>query len=341
MTYDTLADLLISKGVKFAYSLDGGGSAETVIGNRQINPIYENAEGRPVPTVLYFTLDGYPDVPSPYMFTVIKGAFDCNQLVYNYGFTTRACLNPNMFVVGSDMTINVTVPNGYYCGVSTFKSEYDNPDFYVTEGITEYHTGEVVMVSDFGWKVGSFSLDMGDADVIGFNFKRSDNGTITTDDITAITNGFFFEIGNSNVESNGVTVPNTGWVCGHSTSAVNVDGIYKGSIYSGNTRAAYVSNTGDVSLLYDYKPSTYYPVLIPDGCTYVSVNCQGYTFGVNEYKLVDGVWIRVKDSGWLSADKGDYIFQSETEAITVNVKVGSAGSEVITSVPDTVTVKFY
>ena len=62
---------------------------------------------------------------------------------------------------------------------------------------------------------------------------------------------------------------------------------------------------------------------------------------VNEYKLVDGVWIRVKDSGWLSADKGDYIFQSETEAIAVNVKVGSAGSEVITSVPDTVTVKFY
>lgn len=54
MTYDTLADLLISKGVKFAYSLDGGGSCETVIGNRQINPIYEGTEGRAVPTVIYF-----------------------------------------------------------------------------------------------------------------------------------------------------------------------------------------------------------------------------------------------------------------------------------------------
>jgi exopolysaccharide biosynthesis protein len=54
MTYDTLADLLISKGVKFAYSLDGGGSAETVIGNRQINPIYEGTAGRAVPTVIYF-----------------------------------------------------------------------------------------------------------------------------------------------------------------------------------------------------------------------------------------------------------------------------------------------
>lgn len=54
LTYADLAELLISKGVKFAYSLDGGGSAETVIGNRQINPIFEGAAGRSVPTVIYF-----------------------------------------------------------------------------------------------------------------------------------------------------------------------------------------------------------------------------------------------------------------------------------------------
>lgn len=56
MTYATLAKLLISKGVKFAYSLDGGGSAETVIGNRQVNPIFEGTEGRNVPTVIYFDI---------------------------------------------------------------------------------------------------------------------------------------------------------------------------------------------------------------------------------------------------------------------------------------------
>lgn len=54
VTYEALANLLISKGVKFAYSLDGGGSAETVIGVRQINPIYEGTTGRAVPTVIYF-----------------------------------------------------------------------------------------------------------------------------------------------------------------------------------------------------------------------------------------------------------------------------------------------
>lgn len=57
MTYDTLAELLISRGVKFAYSLDGGGSCETVIGQRQINPIYEGTAGRAVPTVIYFDVE--------------------------------------------------------------------------------------------------------------------------------------------------------------------------------------------------------------------------------------------------------------------------------------------
>lgn len=54
MTYDEIADILIAKGVEFAYVLDGGGSSETVIGNRQINAIYENETGRTVPTVIYF-----------------------------------------------------------------------------------------------------------------------------------------------------------------------------------------------------------------------------------------------------------------------------------------------
>lgn len=57
MTYDSLADLLISRGVKFAYSLDGGGSCETVLGQRQINPIYEGSAGRAVPTVIYFEVE--------------------------------------------------------------------------------------------------------------------------------------------------------------------------------------------------------------------------------------------------------------------------------------------
>lgn len=54
LTYEALAQIFIDHGVKFAYSLDGGGSAQTVIGKRQLNPIYEGTVGRKVPTVISF-----------------------------------------------------------------------------------------------------------------------------------------------------------------------------------------------------------------------------------------------------------------------------------------------
>lgn len=54
LTYEALAQIFIDHGVKFAYSLDGGGSAQTVIGKRQLNPIYEGTTGRKVPTVISF-----------------------------------------------------------------------------------------------------------------------------------------------------------------------------------------------------------------------------------------------------------------------------------------------
>lgn len=57
MTYEECAQILVDHGVKFAYSLDGGGSAETVIKKRQINPLYNGVNGRSVPSVIYFTTD--------------------------------------------------------------------------------------------------------------------------------------------------------------------------------------------------------------------------------------------------------------------------------------------
>lgn len=41
-------------GLKFAYNLDGGGSTETMLGNKHINSIYENVTGRIVPTFIVF-----------------------------------------------------------------------------------------------------------------------------------------------------------------------------------------------------------------------------------------------------------------------------------------------
>lgn len=41
-------------GLKFAFNLDGGGSVETVMSDRQFNIIYEGTYGRPVPNYIVF-----------------------------------------------------------------------------------------------------------------------------------------------------------------------------------------------------------------------------------------------------------------------------------------------
>lgn len=46
--------IMLSLGVRFAYNLDGGGSAETVVGDQQLNTIYEGTTGRIVPTYIVF-----------------------------------------------------------------------------------------------------------------------------------------------------------------------------------------------------------------------------------------------------------------------------------------------
>lgn len=46
--------LLISKNIKFAYNLDGGGSTETVVGKKQLNTIYEGTTGRKVCSFIVF-----------------------------------------------------------------------------------------------------------------------------------------------------------------------------------------------------------------------------------------------------------------------------------------------
>jgi exopolysaccharide biosynthesis protein len=57
LSYEECARILVEHGVKFAYSLDGGGSAATVIKRRQISPIYQGISGRNVPSVIYFTAE--------------------------------------------------------------------------------------------------------------------------------------------------------------------------------------------------------------------------------------------------------------------------------------------
>ncbi len=53
-TITEVQNLCLSMNLDFAMAVDGGGSTETVIGNEQINTIYENTTGRIVPTFIVF-----------------------------------------------------------------------------------------------------------------------------------------------------------------------------------------------------------------------------------------------------------------------------------------------
>ena len=53
-TFKQMQRLCKQYGVKFAYMLDGGGSAQTVVGEKQLNHIYENTTGRVMPTYIVF-----------------------------------------------------------------------------------------------------------------------------------------------------------------------------------------------------------------------------------------------------------------------------------------------
>lgn len=53
-TFKQMQRLCKQYGVKFAYMLDGGGSAQTVVGDKPLNHIYENTYGRVMPTYIVF-----------------------------------------------------------------------------------------------------------------------------------------------------------------------------------------------------------------------------------------------------------------------------------------------
>lgn len=53
-TVAQIKSLCHTLGIKDAFLLDGGGSMETVVGERQLNPFYDNTYGRVVPTYIVF-----------------------------------------------------------------------------------------------------------------------------------------------------------------------------------------------------------------------------------------------------------------------------------------------
>ena len=198
MTYDELADLLISKGVKFAYALDGGGSAETVIGQRQINLIYEGTEGRAVPTVIYFGVGQaleHEDNSIYWAHNVSSFGITNNKVVLNSGYPNRISAYQKSgeypFHLGGDTGLNEAYPVKIPTGATAVVVSV--PDGLM-HGVIFYKCGgETTLISDIGWKSGEITYDLSNyatSTHFTVNVKSNDNGDISTVDTNAFSVSF-------------------------------------------------------------------------------------------------------------------------------------------------------
>lgn len=65
ITPERCTEICQELGLKFAYNLDGGGSTQTVIGDKTLNTIYEGTDGRLVPAFIVFNGTDQFAIPEP------------------------------------------------------------------------------------------------------------------------------------------------------------------------------------------------------------------------------------------------------------------------------------
>ena len=213
---------------------------------------------------------------------------------------------------------------------------------YVAYSVWDYDpsSNTYTKVQDPGWKQGGHSANfVAKANrYLSVVSKYDNTGNQYPVEPTALTVTFGATSGDE-IEPNEVWLPG----CSSSTvtSSNNTAVIYNNN----NARATYVAQSGAVGLQYfdntNYSDSPYYPVLIPAGATKVTAVCEGFTWGIAYLKLVNGKWTRTADPGWQTLGGSTHeITDGTAEAVFINLKKGTAGTESITSVPDTVTITF-
>jgi hypothetical protein len=203
-------------------------------------------------------------------------------------------------------------------------------------------------IYDAGYGVTSIDLTQyPNAVYYGANVKTPSQTYVTADEwatIAAAIPDFIFTIDNTD-EDSGDDTQTPVWIAGHSGTATSDSE----AVYGPNgARAALLCTSGDIKLR-RYTNSNwttlgdgiFYPVLIPNGCTKVTVSCEGYTWGIAYLQVQNGKWVRIADPGWQTLNGSTHtITESNAEAVFINLKVGTAGTTSITNVPNTVTVTF-
>ena len=146
------------------------------------------------------TVSGESDTIIP-EYTVIKGSFDGSG---NGGYlpasvnAVRACLNPCMLPVNTGNIVRFTIPDGYAVGPSLMVVPDNSADYTLTEaevaGNAAVNFDVTERTADPGWQTGTYDLEVTSGNMVGANIKRTDNATITDEDIANLQAGLTIEI---------------------------------------------------------------------------------------------------------------------------------------------------
>lgn len=178
--------ICLKLGLKFAYNLDGGGSAETMIGFKHFNTIYENTTGRKVPTFIVFNGGNAftkPERPIIYPSVIKKVRFGP---IYSADGSKKCHFTANRASIWADgvtglaFTNNGVTPGGPYYAV-----EVPSNATAITVTIPNRDVGVVFCDSngtkawDVGWRDANEGLklafDMGKYAYVTFNVRNKNN----------------------------------------------------------------------------------------------------------------------------------------------------------------------
>ena len=135
---------------------------------------------------------------------IIGGFFnkvsDTGAMYYSSPYVTesstsnkRATMYPPQVITSLPYTVTVTVPDGYQAGVCAWSADDPYQDFTIDTSATSSKVfGTVKQLSDSGWVTptsGVISVTVTSGNLFTVNFRRTDNATMTEDDITTLRDG--------------------------------------------------------------------------------------------------------------------------------------------------------
>lgn len=281
-TIEEAQNICIKHGLKFAYNLDGGGSTETMLGQKHFNHIYENSTGRKVPTFIVFN--------GKNTFKKISQSNETPE-----GPTSEEPTSEEPTKTLTKITASKTVTE------FTANTELSVNDVTVTAHYSDGITSDVTAQS----VINTSNVDMSTEGTYSLGIQYSEDG-VTKDTTIQIT-----------VVAEPSTEKAYKWIIGYSVTAVNEYLNQTPNKYK--NRATCLTDVQNKAPVYGTDGNILgYLIPIPSDATKVTVTAPSYITGI---ALWDNTLKRVVDVGWGTVSVNELTFDANTYAyFSVNAK---------------------